>query len=162
MLWSQFSAIFDNFRRKIWRFSQNPMLWSKFCMIYLCFESKMPFFRWIFRRKYLKNHNIGPRSGQFSPIGQLSTLGRFSKVTQADLIFGYFFHRRSKVFILTKKVLDYSFGDFFTNSSGHPAQSWCSWTRWPMKKNFWLFKRRFETISKRQYLRLQCYWKDIA
>jgi hypothetical protein len=26
MLWSQFSAIFDNFRQKNWRFSQNPML----------------------------------------------------------------------------------------------------------------------------------------
>jgi hypothetical protein len=30
MLWSQFSAIFANFRRKIWRFSQKPMLWSQF------------------------------------------------------------------------------------------------------------------------------------
>jgi hypothetical protein len=30
MLWSKFSAIFDNFRRKNWRFSQNPMLWSQF------------------------------------------------------------------------------------------------------------------------------------
>jgi hypothetical protein len=27
MLWSQFSAIFANFRRKFWRFSQKPMLW---------------------------------------------------------------------------------------------------------------------------------------
>jgi hypothetical protein len=26
MLWSQFSAIFANFRRKNWRFSQKPML----------------------------------------------------------------------------------------------------------------------------------------
>jgi hypothetical protein len=30
MLWSQFSAIFANFRRKIWRSSQKPMLWSHF------------------------------------------------------------------------------------------------------------------------------------
>jgi hypothetical protein len=30
MLWSQFSAIFDNFRRKNWRLSQKPMLWLKF------------------------------------------------------------------------------------------------------------------------------------
>jgi hypothetical protein len=30
-LWSQISAIFANFRWKIWRFSQKPMLWSKFC-----------------------------------------------------------------------------------------------------------------------------------
>jgi hypothetical protein len=35
MLWSQFSAIFANFRRKNCRFSQKPMLWSKFCIIYL-------------------------------------------------------------------------------------------------------------------------------
>jgi hypothetical protein len=33
MLWSQFSAIFDNFRRNNWRFSQKPMSWSKFCII---------------------------------------------------------------------------------------------------------------------------------
>jgi hypothetical protein len=32
MLWSQFSAIFANFRRKIWRFSQKPMLWSQFLL----------------------------------------------------------------------------------------------------------------------------------
>jgi hypothetical protein len=60
ILWSQFSAIFDNFRRKNWRFSQKPMLWSKFCIIYLCFESKRPIFCRKFRRKYFKNHNIGP------------------------------------------------------------------------------------------------------
>jgi hypothetical protein len=30
MLWSQFSAIFENFRQKNWRFSQKPMLWSQF------------------------------------------------------------------------------------------------------------------------------------
>jgi hypothetical protein len=33
MLWSQFSAIFDNFRRKNWRFSQKPMLRSKIGII---------------------------------------------------------------------------------------------------------------------------------
>jgi hypothetical protein len=33
MLWSQFSAIFDNFWRKNWRFSQKPLLWSNFCII---------------------------------------------------------------------------------------------------------------------------------
>jgi hypothetical protein len=27
MFWSQFSAIFDNFQWKNWRFSQKPMLW---------------------------------------------------------------------------------------------------------------------------------------
>jgi hypothetical protein len=33
MLRSQFSAIFANFWRKKWRFSQKPMLWSHFCII---------------------------------------------------------------------------------------------------------------------------------
>jgi hypothetical protein len=60
MLCSQFSAIFDNFRRKNWRFSQKPMLWSNFCIFSFILSQKCQFFRWIFRRKYLKNHNIGP------------------------------------------------------------------------------------------------------
>jgi hypothetical protein len=61
MLWSQFSAIFDNFRRKNWRFSQKPLLWSKFCIINFVSSQKRQFFCWNFRRKYFKNHNIGPR-----------------------------------------------------------------------------------------------------
>jgi hypothetical protein len=44
MLRSQFSAIFAYIRRKNWRFSQKPMLWSIFFKIWLCFESKTPFF----------------------------------------------------------------------------------------------------------------------
>jgi hypothetical protein len=36
----RFSTIFC----KNWRFSQKPMLWSKFCIIYHCFESKTKFF----------------------------------------------------------------------------------------------------------------------
>jgi hypothetical protein len=35
MLWSQFSAIFDYFRRKIGVFSQKNIVVIKFCMIYL-------------------------------------------------------------------------------------------------------------------------------
>jgi hypothetical protein len=31
MILSKISAIFDNFLRKIWRSSQKPLLWSKFC-----------------------------------------------------------------------------------------------------------------------------------
>jgi hypothetical protein len=44
MLWSQFSAIFHNFWRKNWRFSEIPMLWSNYFKIWLCFESKTPVF----------------------------------------------------------------------------------------------------------------------
>jgi hypothetical protein len=53
-------TIFNNFWRKNWRFSQKPMLWSKFAYFSFVSSQKCHFFRWIFRRKYLKNHNIGP------------------------------------------------------------------------------------------------------
>jgi hypothetical protein len=45
-------------------FSKKPMLWSKFCIIpiALFWVKKRQFFRQIFQQKYLKNHNIGPRS----------------------------------------------------------------------------------------------------
>jgi hypothetical protein len=62
MLWSQFSAIFDNFRRKNWRFSQKPMLWSIFSKFSFVLSQKRQFFCKNFRRKYFKNHNIGPWS----------------------------------------------------------------------------------------------------
>jgi hypothetical protein len=43
MLWSQFSAIFDNFQRKKWRFYQTPMLLSIFCIIWNCFGLQRQF-----------------------------------------------------------------------------------------------------------------------
>jgi hypothetical protein len=46
---------------KNWRFSQQPMLWSYFCTIYLCFEPKNAiFFAQFFGEFLKKNHNIGP------------------------------------------------------------------------------------------------------
>jgi hypothetical protein len=67
MLWSQFSAIFDNFRRKKWRFSRKPMLWSKFCIIYIALfcVKKANFFAEFFGENIFKNHNIGPRSRDY-------------------------------------------------------------------------------------------------
>jgi hypothetical protein len=62
MLWSQFSAIFANFRRKNWRFSQKAMLWSIFSKFSFVLSQKRQYFRRFFWRKYFKNHNIGPRS----------------------------------------------------------------------------------------------------
>jgi hypothetical protein len=44
MLWSQFSAIFPNFKRKNWRFFLNTNVMIIFFKIWLCFESKTPFF----------------------------------------------------------------------------------------------------------------------
>jgi hypothetical protein len=51
-------AIFCDFRaifgEKNWRFSQKPMLRSKFCIIYLCFETKTPIFSLNFSAKIFK------------------------------------------------------------------------------------------------------------
>jgi hypothetical protein len=56
MLWSQFSAILENYRRKtnvMIRFLNNlALFWVKNAI----------FFADFFRQKYLRNHNIGPRS----------------------------------------------------------------------------------------------------
>jgi hypothetical protein len=54
VLWLQFSAIFANFWRKNWSFSQKRQ--------FIAF----------FRRKYLKNHNIGPGSSAWRNVGILS------------------------------------------------------------------------------------------
>jgi hypothetical protein len=64
-LWSQFSAIFDNFRLKSWRFSRKTMSWSKFCTIYLCFESKTPIFSLNFSAKIFKKSQYRSRTSMF-------------------------------------------------------------------------------------------------
>jgi hypothetical protein len=62
MLWSQFSAIFNNFRRKkLAFFSQTNVMIKILHNLALFWVKKRQFFRKIFRRKYFKNHNIGPR-----------------------------------------------------------------------------------------------------
>jgi hypothetical protein len=61
MLWSQFSAIFANCLRKNGVFLKKQWyeeIFSNVCSV-LC--KKCQFFRRIIRRKYFKNHNIGPR-----------------------------------------------------------------------------------------------------
>jgi hypothetical protein len=60
MLWSQFSAIFPNFRRKngvFIKYQCYDQFLTKFSFV---FSEKRQYFRKIFRRKYFKNHNIGP------------------------------------------------------------------------------------------------------
>jgi hypothetical protein len=62
MLWSQFSAIFANFRRKIVVFLENQCYNQNFAYFSFVLSQIHQLFRWIFRRKYLKNHNIRPWS----------------------------------------------------------------------------------------------------
>jgi hypothetical protein len=45
-------------------------------------SQKRRFFCKSFRLKYLKNHNIGPRLGEFSPLGQLLILGSCLIITE--------------------------------------------------------------------------------
>jgi hypothetical protein len=53
-------TIFYDFRQQNWRFLKNQCYDQMFEKITSSFEQKTPFFRQIFRRKYLKNRNIGP------------------------------------------------------------------------------------------------------
>jgi hypothetical protein len=64
MLSSQFSAISDNFRQKNWRFSQKPMLWSKFLHILALFWVKNTnFFADFFGENILKIITSAPWCG---------------------------------------------------------------------------------------------------
>jgi hypothetical protein len=63
MLWSQFSAIFANFRRINWRFSQKPILWSQFLQkLAVVWAKNANIFAKFFVENILKNHNIVPRN----------------------------------------------------------------------------------------------------
>jgi hypothetical protein len=57
----QISAIFEKFRRKNWRFLKNQCYDQLFAYFSFVLSQKRQFFRRSFRRKYLKNHKIGPR-----------------------------------------------------------------------------------------------------
>jgi hypothetical protein len=63
------------------------------------------------------------RLGEFSPIGQLFTLGSLLKNTKVAQFWATFSMEKSYVFILTKIALGYTLGDFFTNSSSHTGPS---------------------------------------
>jgi hypothetical protein len=55
---------FCQFSAKNWSFSQKPMLWSKLCLISLCFESKTPFFRPFFGENIYKIITSVPGANQ--------------------------------------------------------------------------------------------------
>jgi hypothetical protein len=70
---SQFSA-----KKLAFFLNTNVMinLFSKFSFV---LSQKRQFFAKFFGENILKNHNIGPRLGEFSPVGWLFTLGSFLK-----------------------------------------------------------------------------------
>jgi hypothetical protein len=113
-------TIFCDFRQflaKNWRFSQKPILWSKFCIIWLCFESKRQFFLWIFRRKYFKIIPSVPEWSDWTNfrlcIRRFYTLDCFFKKHRTGPNFwATFSHCKSGVLILTKKWIGSRFGRF--------------------------------------------------
>jgi hypothetical protein len=87
MLWSLISAIFANFWRKNWRFSQKPMLYPTFHILVLfCFESTTTFFRSFFAKIFLKIVTFG-NPGIFSEC-LVTSIGWFSlqNVTTSFLV----------------------------------------------------------------------------
>jgi hypothetical protein len=60
------------------------------------------------------------RLGEFSPIRPF-TFGSVLKISTLAQILGYCFPRY-QIMNFYKKWLDYILGDYFTNSSGHPAR----------------------------------------
>jgi hypothetical protein len=61
MLWSQFSAISANFVEKMAFFSKTNVMITIFAKPNSSLSKKHKNFRYIFWRKYFKDHNIGPR-----------------------------------------------------------------------------------------------------
>jgi hypothetical protein len=60
------------------------------------------------------------RFGEFSPIGQLFSLGVFFNWTE-EVFWLRFVQSKNYVFSLMKNGLGYTLGGFFKNSSGHPG-----------------------------------------
>jgi hypothetical protein len=59
--------------------------------------------------------------GEFSPNGNLFTVGCMMKMIEVALILGALFpHRTRNELVLAKNGLGYILSDFFTNSPGHP------------------------------------------
>jgi hypothetical protein len=86
MLWSQFSAIFDDFRRKkLAFFSKTYVMITIFAKASSRLSKTSQFFRWIFRWKYFKNHNIGPRPLLNQKIGFSSTIRYISNAYHDEL-----------------------------------------------------------------------------
>jgi hypothetical protein len=60
--------------------------------------------------------------GEFLQVGRIVSFGQFFLIAElARISFGNFFHSEIYVSLLKKTRLGDILGDFFTNSSGHPA-----------------------------------------
>jgi hypothetical protein len=77
------------------------------------------------------------RLGEFSPIGQLISLGIFMKIIKRVEFPVRFFHRKKFMHkFWQKNGLGYSLGDFFASSPGHPARN-ASVFAFSLKKTWW-------------------------
>jgi hypothetical protein len=73
-------------------------------------------------RKRILTSEQGNQIGRICAYLEIVFFGQFLENNKVDRIFILLFpHSHNYVSILTKKRLGYNLGDFFTNSSGHPA-----------------------------------------
>jgi hypothetical protein len=106
--------------KKIGVFLKNQCYDNFLCKITFCLSQKRQFFSLNISARYLKNHNIGLRLGEFSPNELLFALGIFlENYTKSPTVWVYFF---PLCINYDKNGLGYVLGDVFTNSYGHPGQ----------------------------------------
>jgi hypothetical protein len=63
--------------------------------------------------------------GKFSPKGGLFALGSYMKITEVADSFGHYIQLLRSRINFDKNWSCYILGEFFTNSSKHPARSTC-------------------------------------
>jgi hypothetical protein len=91
MLWSQFSAIFANFRRKKWRFLKNQRYDQNFAYFSFVSSQKLQFFRNFFGENILKTITLFP--GRTLPVPETEfsfksrALEREKNAPRTELIF---------------------------------------------------------------------------
>jgi hypothetical protein len=118
-----FLRFFPILGEKIGVFLKNQCYDQFFPKLSFVLSQKCEFFRQIFRRKYLKNHNIGPRSGEFSHVGLFACLllAVFLQIAKISQIWASFFTVKVMYILVLTKKYSATFGRFFTNSSGDPV-----------------------------------------
>jgi hypothetical protein len=97
------------FGEKIGVFLKNQFMIKILPNLALFWVKKRQFFRWNFRRKYSKNHNIGPRLGERRSF----ILGSILKITKLTQIFVLIFSRKRLCINFNKNCLGLHFGRFF-------------------------------------------------
>jgi hypothetical protein len=110
-----FRRCFSIFVEKMAFFLNTNVMINFFIKISFVLSQKCIFFRKNFWRKYLKNHNIGPRLGEFWSFGRFfisDSLFKLSKVAK-KLRTHFYMHGHIHLLTLSKNWIWRHFGRFF-------------------------------------------------